>query len=134
MQLSSFADLLNAAHAQDQPQRLLFVFVTAELPSDASPEQRARFEAGQGGTLAPLMCADKLPAELSDFASLQAEAAMMGPTWQLMFAASLSGRAGQPPSAAEAEPHLNRMIDAIKQGRVQHILAFNAGGEVVSLH
>ncbi|SFZ73443.1 ribonucleotide reductase subunit alpha [Chitinimonas taiwanensis] len=134
MQLASFADLLQAAQQQDQPQRLLFVFAAAELPSDATPAQRARFEAGQGGALVPRMCVDKLPAELADFASLAAEAAQMGQHWQLMFAASLSGRAGQPPSSAEAEPHLNRMIEAIQQGHLQSFLAFDRQGELLMLH
>ncbi len=54
--INSFSDFLLAARQQDQPQRLLFVFARAELPEQASQEERARFEAGQGGALAPLMC------------------------------------------------------------------------------
>lgn len=49
MDISSFDDLLHAARAQPEPQRLLFVFAAAELPDDATPAQRARFAAGQGG-------------------------------------------------------------------------------------
>jgi hypothetical protein len=59
--ISSFDDLLCAARAQPEPQRLLFVFADAVLPDDSSPEQRARFEAGQGGALVPLMFVDKTP-------------------------------------------------------------------------
>ena len=54
MTLSSFDDLLQAARAQREPQRLLFVFAGVGLPDDATPERRQRFEAGQGGALAPL--------------------------------------------------------------------------------
>jgi hypothetical protein len=32
------------------------VFIKAELPEDVTPEQRARFQVGEGGTLTPLMC------------------------------------------------------------------------------
>lgn len=133
MQLASFSDLLLAAIRQDAPQRLLFVFVGAGLPADASAEQCARFEAGQGGSLQPLMCVDKLPAELADFASLKAESARMGPPWQLMFAASLSGRAGQAPGPAETESALRQMIEAIRQGRIAAYPAFDPQGELVQL-
>ena len=55
VEISSFDDLLRAARSQPEPQRLLFVFAGAELPEDCTPEQRARFEAGQGGALTPMM-------------------------------------------------------------------------------
>jgi len=48
MSISSFDDLLRAAREQSEPQRLLFVFANAVLPDNITPEQRARFEAGQG--------------------------------------------------------------------------------------
>ncbi|MEH6459438.1 ribonucleotide reductase subunit alpha [Chitinimonas sp. JJ19] len=127
--INSFSDFLLAARQQDQPQRLLFVFARAELPEQASQEERARFEAGQGGALAPLMCVDKLPEEIGDFVQLRTESEHMGQSWQLLFAASLAGRGGKAPGSAEAEPHLNRMIEAIKQGRVQHLLAFDREGD-----
>lgn len=44
---SLFDQLLQAAAAQPEPQRLLFVFAEAELPGDADAAQRARFEAGR---------------------------------------------------------------------------------------
>ena len=40
-------------------------YYAVELPDDATPAQRARFEAGQGGALVPLMCVDKTPQELA---------------------------------------------------------------------
>ena len=52
VEISNFDDLLRAARAQPQPQRLLFVFAGAELPDDSTPEQRAAFESGEGGALA----------------------------------------------------------------------------------
>src|SRR5437763_15902630 len=53
--ISSFDDLLRVARQQAEPQRLLFVFVGAELPEDSTSEQRQRFAAGAGGALVPLM-------------------------------------------------------------------------------
>lgn len=47
MDISSFDDLLRAAQQQPEPQRLLFVFASADLPDHSTPEQRARFQAGQ---------------------------------------------------------------------------------------
>ena len=44
MTISSFDDLLQAARSQPEPQRLLFVFAGVELPDDATPEQRTRFD------------------------------------------------------------------------------------------
>ena len=44
MEISSFDDLIEAARAQPEPQRLLFVFAAVELPDDATAAQRARFD------------------------------------------------------------------------------------------
>ena len=44
LSISSFEDLLRTARQQPEPQRLLFVFMGAELPEDSTPEQRQRFD------------------------------------------------------------------------------------------
>ena len=67
MTISTFEDLLRAARQQSQPQRLLLVFAGASLPAGAAAEQRARFDAGESGELAPLMCVDKDPQALASF-------------------------------------------------------------------
>lgn len=131
MNIECFDDLLRAARQQAQPQRLLFVFAGAELPAHASAEQRARFDAGEGGELAPLMCVDKAAAELSSFDALCAEAAQAGPPWAIVFSAALSGRSGQPPSDADTDAALQRMVDSVKSGRLQGLLPFNRAGEPV---
>lgn len=133
-QITSFAEFLQVARRQDQPQRLLFVFVDVELPADADARQRADFEAGKGGALVPVMCVDKSPDELEDFATLATESLQMGASWRLLFAASLSGRSGRAPGSREVEPGLTRMIEAIKQGRLEQTLAFERSGELVSLY
>lgn len=131
MNISSYTDFIAAAKQQPQPQRLLFVFTAAELPDNASKGQRIRFEAGQGGTLAPIMCVDKLPAELGDFAGLVAESQQMGKHWDVVFASSLSGKAGQVPSGQDADQPLNQMVEMIRQGRLERFLAFNRAGELL---
>src|SRR5688572_26920673 len=99
MSISSFDELVRAAREQPEPQRLLFVFAGAELPGDSTPEQRARYEAGQGGALAPLMTVDKAPEELDTFAALVEESRQFGHDWVIVFVASLSGRGGRPPTS-----------------------------------
>ena len=45
--ISSYSDLIQASYSQQEPQRLLFVFCRAELPDEASPEEKAAFERGE---------------------------------------------------------------------------------------
>ena len=75
-----------SARTQAAPQRLLLVFAGAELPDDATAEQRTAFEAGQGGALVPLMCVDKRPEELDSFAQLCAEADGQHSGWRVVLA------------------------------------------------
>ena len=129
--IASFEDLLHAAREQPQPQRLLFVFTRAELPEDATPEQRARFEAGQGGALVPAMCVDKSPDELTSFAALREESRAAGPAWDVVFVAALSGSAGRPPTSQDAEAPLQRMVESVKAGRIGGFIPFDAEGRTV---
>ena len=133
MDISHFDHLLAAARQQPDAQRLLLVFAGATLPADASAEQRARFEAGESGELAPLMCVDKDPAELMDFASLAAEAAAMGPTWALLFAAALPGHGTRPPSDSQVEAALQRMVESVKAGQLSGMIPFDRQGDAVQL-
>lgn len=133
MDISSFDDLLQAARQQSEPQRLLLVFTAASLPDGADAAQRASFEAGEGGELVPLMCVDKDPQVLADFAALVAEAARAGPPWTLVFAAALAGRAGQPPSSTQVDAALQRMVEAVKGGDVGRYVPFDRQGLAVQL-
>ncbi len=133
MHITTFDDLLQAARQQREPQQLLFVFAGAELPAGASAEQRAQYEAGEGGELAPLMCVDKSADALDSFDALCAEAARAGPPWAIVFTAALSGRNGQPPAAADIDAALQHMVDAVQAGRLEGMLPFNRTGEPVHL-
>lgn len=133
MTIASFDDLLRAASQQPDLQRLLFVFTTADLPDDATPEQRARFQAGEGGALRPLMCVDKSPDELSSFDALLEESRRAGPSWDIVFVAALSGNAGRRPSSTDAEAPLQRMVESIKSGRIGSFIPFDVHGQPVSL-
>lgn len=133
MTLSSFDDLLQAARLQPEPQRLLFVFAAAELPDDCTPAQRARFEAGQGGALTPLVCADKTPDEVPGFQALVEESRQFGEQWSVVFVAALSGRDGRAPSSEDAEKPLERMVESLKAGSPGPMIAFDRQGRVLSL-
>ncbi len=128
-EISSFDDLLRAARGQPDPQRLLFVFAGAVLPDDSTPAQRAAFESGEGGALAPLMSADKLPDELSTFGALVEESRRFGPDWTVVFVASLPGRDGRAPTSFEADRSLQRMIESIKTGRFGSFIPFDRQGQ-----
>ena len=133
MSISSFEDLLNAARAQALPQRLLFVFATAELPEGSTPEQAQAFEAGQGGALVPLMCASKAANEIDSFATLVGESSQFGAPWSVVFAASLSGPKGVMPSTEDAESHLQSMVESIKAGQLGTFIPFDRQGEPMLL-
>lgn len=131
MNISSFDDLLRAAREQPEPQRLLFVFAGAELPDGCTPEQRARFECGEGGALAPLMSVDKTPDALGTFAALVEESRPFGADWAIVFVASLAGRDGCAPTSADVDRSLQRMIESIKTGAFGGFIPFDRQGQPV---
>ena len=134
MLLSDFDQLLSAAHQQPDPQRLLFVFVRAELPEAATEEQRERHAGRVGGTLTPVLCVDKLPGEIAGFAALASESAATGQPWDLVFVAAMGGRDGHAPSTEAAEPHLRGMLQAIGLGQVSRYAAFDMQGNPVQFY
>ncbi|WP_374592325.1 ribonucleotide reductase subunit alpha [Aquabacterium sp.] len=133
MNISSFDDLLLAARQQPTAQRLLLVFAGASLPADATPEQRAAFDAGHGGELAPLMCVDKTPDELISFTALVAEADQFGHPWAIVFVAALSGSATQAPSSNDAQAPLQSMVESVKSGQIGAFIPFDRSGRAVRL-
>lgn len=126
-----FEQLLGAAAGQPEPQVLLFVFAGAELPGDATPAQQARFAQGTGGALAPLMCVEKTLDELSTFDALVAESRSVGPDWQVVFVAGLSGSNGRPPEARSVHVALQTMVERVKRGAVEGFLALSAKGDAL---
>jgi hypothetical protein len=129
MNIWSFHDLLCAARAQREPQRLLFVFANAVLPEDSTTDQRARFEAGQGGALVPLMSVDKTPEELNTFAALAEESRQFCTDWLVVFVASLSGSDGRAPTSNESDQALQHMIESIKTGVFGSFIPFDRHGQ-----
>ncbi len=131
MNISTFDDLLAAARAQAEPQRLLFVFAAAELADDSTEEQRQRFAVGEGGALVPVMTVDKAPDALANFAALMQESEQFGKTWVMVFAAAMSGRQGKAPAQADVTQALERMTEAIKSGNLSAFVPFDRDGNAV---
>ena len=127
--MDGFASLLQAARAQEEPQRLLFVFARRELGEHASPAQREAFARDDGGNLQPVLCVDKLPAEVDSFAALAAESERTGQHWDVVFVGSLEGRGGITPNPDEADQPLRFMVNAINDGRVAEFAAFDRVGQ-----
>ena len=130
--ISHFDQLLDAAAAQSEPQRLLFVFAGAELPPDATSAQRERFEAGHGGSLTPLACVDKDLGELTSFDALVAESRGASPAWQVLLIAGLSGQGGHPPTAERVDRALGAMVEGVRTGRLDGYLALGPDGAPLS--
>jgi len=133
VKISSYEDLLSAANAQAEPQRLLFVFTQAELPGDHTQDQQERFKARQGGSLTPVMCVDKLASEEGGFAGLVEESRQMGQDWDIVFVACMSGKSGLAPHSDKAEEPLKTMVKSVQVGSIGNFLAFNRDGELIRL-
>lgn len=131
--ISSYTDLLKAADAEPAPQRFLFVFCRAELPDDASSEEKAAFANGEGGALTPVVCVDKTPDEVRDFGALVEESRQTGQGWDVVFVAAMSGRGGMQPSSDEAQQPLTMMVESIRLGHVGNYLPLDQNGQAVSL-
>ena len=134
MNIQSYQDLLQAAAMQPEPQRLLFVFAKAELPNGYTDSQKQNFEQGQGGALAPVLCVDKLPEEVSAFQQLVTESAHTGIDWDIAFVSALGGRGGFPPNSDEAVQPLQMMMQKIQGGMIADFLTFDKNGELVALY
>jgi len=133
MVISGFESLLEAARQQPEPQRLLFVFARAELPEGATPEEKRRFENGQGGALAPVMYVDKKTDEIHSFAELVEESRRMGKPWDMVFVGCLGGQGDREPSDEATQKALESMIKSIQGGLVSHLLMYRPDGEQVRL-
>lgn len=129
---SHFQLLLHASRSQSEPQRLLFVFAAAVLPSNASAEQQLQFDEGDGGELEPVMCVDKDPHTLTTFEALTAESRQTGQGWQVLFVAGLSGTGRAVPSESQIERALDYMVKSVRQGSIDRYAAYNVHGEPLS--
>ena len=70
----------------------------------------------------------------ASFAALAAESASTGLAWDLVFVASLDGRAGIAPSSDEAAQPLRLMVNAVNDGQISRFAAFDRDGAPVQFY
>lgn len=134
MEITSFDDLLQMSMQQSALQRLLLVFCKAELPDDANAQQKAEFEAGEGGWLVPIASVDKFPEALGSFASLCAETVEHGIQWDVLFVAAVDRAKDEgPQQIAQVDQTLEAMVSAVKAAQVGNFIPFDSTGAVVAL-
>lgn len=131
--ITSYQDLVQASQQEHEPQRFLFVFCRAELPDDASAQEKAAFARGEGGALTPVICVDKTPEEAPEFSVLSEESLATGQDWDMVFVAAMSGRGGVEPSSDEARQPMTMMVESIRLGHIGHYLPLDRSGQSVSL-
>ncbi len=117
--MTVFSELLQMTGAQDEPQRLLLLFANAEAKNPKKSKKH------QQGTITPVMCVDKAPEEVSDFASLVKEADGINKAWNFLFIASLSGENGKAPTTEDADPYLNKMTNDVEMGNISQYLVID---------
>lgn len=131
-EITDFDSFLSLARSEQEPPRLLFVFVKVALPEDATEDERRRYEEGMGGGLMPVMYVDKGPGEVESFADLFEEARAMGEHWDMVLTGALVRADGQEPSQEEVEQTFNGIIQNIHAGGdVSNLLAFDREGDPV---
>ena len=124
----TFNELLSMANAQDEPQRLLFLFAR---PEGNNPKKSKKM---QRGHIQPVMCVDKLPEELKSFSQLTEEADSVEKNWQFIFIAGLSGEKGIAPTADAAEPFLNKMTNDVVSGQnIASYVVIDRAGKPIEL-
>jgi len=102
--------MVDAAEAQDQPQRLLIMLAKSEIETSDKEE-------GMSGTITPVICVDKTPDEITTFEDFVSEADSINSDWDMMFIAGLAGENNEMPTPEEADPVLNKMVNNLMSGQ-----------------
>lgn len=109
--ISSFQDLLEQIGQQKDASRLLMLFAESEVNKKAKKRDEKK------GAIKPVMCVDKLPAEIASFEALVKEADGISPEWNMIFIAGLNGNGDVPPTSDDADPYLNQMVNTLTSGQ-----------------
>ena len=107
---SSFKKMIDAAEAQEQPQRILIMLAKSEVAANDK-------EKGMSGTITPVICVDKTPDEITSFEDFVKEADSINPDWDMMFIAGLAGENNEMPTPEDADPILNNMVNNLMSGQ-----------------
>jgi hypothetical protein len=133
IEIDSFNDLLALAHQRSEPQQLLFVFTKRELPEGYTEEMKRRFDAGEGGHLAPIVCVNKRVGDLASFQQLTQEAHEMIPHWDVLFTAVLPGQNNQWPTEDQTDKALDQIVENVRGGKIGDYIAFGKTGDPLVL-
>jgi len=124
---SNFKKMVEAAEAQNQPQRLLILLAKSEIETNDKDE-------GISGTITPVICVDKTPDEITTFEDFVAEADLINTDWDMMFIAGLTGENNQMPTPEEADPILNKMVNDLMSGQdLSRYLVLDRNDETVDV-
>ena len=107
---SNFKKMIDAAEAQEQPQRILIMLAKSEI--EISDKEK-----GMSGTITPVICVDKTPDEVTSFEDFVKEADSINSDWDMMFIAGLSGENNEMPTPEDADPILNQMVNNLMSGQ-----------------
>ncbi|PCI72011.1 MAG: ribonucleotide reductase subunit alpha [Gammaproteobacteria bacterium] len=107
---SNFKKMIDAAKAQEQPQRILIMLAKSEVEENDK-------EKGMSGTITPVICVDKTPDEITSFEDFIKEADSINSDWDMMFIAGLSGENNEMPTPEDADPILNQMVNNLMSGQ-----------------
>ncbi len=107
---SNFKKMIDAAEAQEQPQRILIMLAKSEVAENDK-------EKGMSGTITPVICVDKTPDEITSFEDFIKEADSINSDWDMMFIAGLAGENNEMPTPEDADPILNNMVNNLMSGQ-----------------
>ncbi|MEZ7278981.1 ribonucleotide reductase subunit alpha [Pseudoalteromonas sp. N1230-9] len=103
--MSKFQELLSMARYQAEPVKLLLLFTKANIESSKNEVNK--------GIIEPVMCVDKLPAELNDYSTLCLEADSINHQWDLLFVTSISADVDK----SVIESSMKSMINDVQSGK-----------------
>jgi hypothetical protein len=112
--IESFDDLLAMARAEPHPCRLLTVLIKADTVFRR--RGNAAEEAMDEGLLEPLMSRDWAVTPDLDLAYITANADAVSNEWRFLMTAIMPGHRGVAPTSDVCEPHLDRMVRALRIG------------------
>lgn len=119
--------MIDAAEAQDQPQRILIMLAKSEIETNCTDK-------GISGTISPVICVDKTPDEITTFEDFVTEADSINSDWDMMFIAGLAGENDQMPSSEDADPILNKMVNDLVSGQyLSRYLIIDRNGQPVDI-
>ena len=103
--MSKFQELLSMARYQPEQVKLLMLFTKANVENSHNDVNK--------GVIEPVMCVDKLPEELVDYATLCREADAINKEWDLVFITSIAANV----EASLIDKSMKSMVRDVQTGQ-----------------